>query len=474
MSNKNTDKIQEIINNISGVLLRKLQVTNKEVWIAFIPQISDRDSISNNIIRPLLCYDKTEELTLDLILNSVIYIDDVFEENDENNIVNHVLEGKAIIILTDSDKFIVANTISIEKRAIESPQIETNIRSPRDAFTENLDSNLSLIRHRIKDQSLKIDYITVGSRTKTDVVVIYLSDITNKEYVKVIKKRIKDIKIDGILESAYVQKFISNKDTTFLPQMGIYEKSDSTCANILEGKICIMVDGSNIAIITPKNFVEFFDASDDHYENMYISFFIKMLRFEAFIITLTLSAIYVGIVAYHADIIPAQYIIVLAASRTTVPVNAITETILMEMVVELLREASARLPKQIGPAIGIVGTIVIGQAAVVAGLVSPLMVIIVALGLMASFAIPDYTIMNSIRLMKFGMILITGLLGIFGFIMGITFIVIKLASISTLGVPYLAPIAPFYYENLKNYFLSNIVHTKKRPEYLKNKDDTRQ
>jgi len=474
MGNKNTDKIEEIKKNISGVLLRKLQVGKDEVWIVFIAQITDRDSLSNNIIKPLLNYERREELTLDLISNSVIYIDDVFEDINENNIVNYVLEGRSIIALPNSDKFIVANTVSIEKRAIEAPQVETNIRSPRDAFTENLDSNLSLIRHRIKDQSLKIDYITVGSRTKTDVVVIYLSDVANEKYVEVIKKRIKDIKIDGILESAYIQKFISNKDTTFLPQMGIYEKSDSTCANILEGKICIMVDGSNVALITPKNFVEFLDASDDHYENMYISFFVKMLRFEAIIITLTLSAIYVGIVAYHADIIPAQYIIVLAASRTTVPVNALTETLLMEMVVELLRESSARLPKQIGPAIGIVGTIVIGQAAVIAGLVSPLMVIIVALGLMASFAIPDYTIMNSIRLMKFGMILITGFLGIFGFVMGFTFIVIKLASISILGVPYLAPIAPFQYQSLKNYFLSNIVLTKKRPEYLKNKDDTRQ
>lgn len=474
MGNKNTDKIQEIINNISGVLLRKLQVGNKEIWIAFIPQITDRDSISNNIIKPLLNYNLSEELRIDLILNSVIYIDDVFEENYENNISNHILNGKTIITLNDSDNFIVANTINIEKRAIEAPQIETSIRSPRDAFTEDLNSNLSLIRHRIKDQSLKIEYITVGSRTKTDVVVIYILDVANEEYVEAIKKKIKDIKIDGVLESAYVQKFISNKDTTFLPQMGIYEKSDSTCANILEGKICIMVDGSNIALIAPKNFAEFFDASDDHYENMYISLFIKMIRFMAFLITLTLSAIYVGIVAYHADIIPAQYITVLAASRITVPVNALTETILMEMVVELLREASARLPKQIGPAIGIVGTIVIGEAAVFAGLVSPLMVIIVALTLMASFAIPDYTIMNSIRLMKFGMILITGFLGIFGFIMGISFIVIKLASISTLGVPYLAPIAPFNYESLKNYFLSNIVYTKKRPEYLKSKDDKRQ
>ncbi|MEA4827413.1 MAG: spore germination protein, partial [Clostridium sp.] len=342
------------------------------------------------------------------------------------------------------------------------------------AFTENLDSNLSLIRYRIQDKSLKIDYITVGKRTKTTVAVIYISDIANKKYVDQIKKKIDGIKIDGIMESGQIQKFISNKATTLFPQIGVVEKSDSTCAGILDGKVCIMVNGSNLALITPKNFIEFLDSSDDHYDNTYIALFVKILRIEALFITLTLSALYVAVVAFHADIIPSQYILAIASSRTTVPVNALVEALLMEMVVELLREASARLPKQIGPAIGIVGTIVIGQAAVVAGLVSPLMVIIVALTLMASFAIPDYTIMNPIRVLKFGIIIITGMFGLFGFIMGVTFIVVKLASITSYGVPYTAPIAPFYFEDLKDFFLSNIVLSKKRPKYLDDPDETRQ
>ncbi|MGY0374819.1 spore germination protein [Clostridium sp. JNZ J1-5] len=474
MKNKYINKIQQITNEISGLIVRKITINDKEVHIVFIPQITNRDSISNNIIRPLLQYNKKEPLNLDTIFSSVIYIDDVFEDKDELKIEKYVLEGKTVIAILDEDKYLVANTVSFEKRSVESPQVETTIRSPKDAFTENLDSNLSLIRYRIQDKSLKIDYIIVGKRTKTTVAVIYMADIANKKYVDQVKKKIEGIEVDGIMESGYIQKFISNKETTLFPQIGVVEKSDSTCASILDGKVCVMANGSNLALITPKNFIEFLDSSDDHYDSTYIALFVKVLRIEALIITLTLSALYVAIVAFHADIIPSQYILALAASRTTVPVNALVEAVLMEMVVELLREASARLPKQIGPAIGIVGTIVIGQAAVAAGLVSPLMVIIVALTLMSSFAIPDYTIMDPIRLLKFGVIIITGIFGLFGFIMGVTFIVVKLASITSYGIPYTAPIAPFNFEDLKDFFLSNIVLSKKRPEYLEDQDETRQ
>lgn len=474
MKNKNIDKIEEIKNEISGLIVRKIDVSNKEIYIVFIPQVTSRESISSNIIKPLLQYNKKESLNLDTILHSVIYIDDILEDNDESKIEKYILEGKTVIAILDENKYLVANTINIEKRTTESPQVETTIRSPRDAFTENLDSNLSLIRYRIQDKTLKIEYIIVGKRTKTTVALVYISDIVNKKYVDKIREKINNIKIDGIMEAGYIQKLISNKETTLFPQIGIVEKSDTTCANLLDGKVCIMVNGSNLALIAPKNFIEFLDSSDDHYDNTYVSLFVKCLRFEAIFITLTLSALYVAIVGFHADIIPSQYILAIAASRITVPVNGLVETLIMEMIVELLREASARLPKQIGPAIGIVGTIVIGQAAVSAGLVSPLMVIIVALTLMASFAIPDYTIMNPIRILKFGLILITGVFGLFGFIMGITLIVVKLASITSYGVPYTAPIAPFYFQDLKNFFLSNIVLSKKRPKYLDNQDETRQ
>jgi spore germination protein KA len=459
-------KVEELTRNITGLISRKLVIKEKEIYILYIPQITNRDGLSENIIKPLLGYDGSQTLTAELIINSVIYIDDVFSEEDENKIINYIVAGKSIILISGDSRYIVANTLKIEKRNIQSPEIESGIRSPKDAFNENLDSNLSLIRYRIKDPSLKIDYYIIGRRTKTPVAVIYLEGVANPNYVDEIKKILGEIDVDGVIESGYIQKAISNKSGLLFPQVGISERSDTACANILEGKVCIIIEGSNLSLIAPKNFIEFLDASDDHYDNVYAAVFFKFLRFSSLIIALTLSSIYVTVVAFHPDILPAQYILALAASRVGVPVNALIESIMMEAILELLREANLRLPKQIGSSISIVGTIVIGQAAVFAGLVSPLMVIIVALSSMASFAITDYTLMNPIRLLKFLMIILSGIFGIFGFVMGLTIIVIKVASIENFGVPYTAPVAPFSFKDLKDHIISNPLKDNDRPRFL--------
>lgn len=471
--NKYADVIGDIQENVSGVLVRNLNVKNKEIYILCIQQITDRASLSENIIKPVLQYSGEEEITEDLIMKSVVSMDDIFLDDDENRISDYILSGKSVIIVSDCKKYLVANTLSFEKRNVESPEIEASIRSPRDAFVENIDSNLSLIRYRIKDAALKIDNYIVGKRTKTSVAVIYMGDIVNPRYVMEIKNKIEQINVDGILESGYLQKYISDNSQSMFPQIGICERSDAACANILDGKVCILVNGSNLALIAPKTFIEFFDAGDDHYDHTYYGMFIKFLRFFSLLISLTLSSLYVAVVAFHPDFLPPQYILALAASRVGVPVNAVLEATSMEILLELLREANLRLPKKIGTSIGIVGTIVIGQALVSAGLVSSPMIIIVSLSSLASYAVPDYTIMNPIRLLKYLMIFLTALFGLFGFIMGLSIILIKLTSMTSFGIPYTAPVAPFSFKAVKNFVLSNVVLSEERPDYLNLKDEKR-
>lgn len=471
--NKYADVIGDIQENVSGVLVRNLNVKNKEIYILCIQQITDRASLSENIIKPVLQYSGEEEITEDLIMKSVISMDDIFLDDDKNRISDYILSGKSVIIVSDCKKYLVANTLSYEKRNVESPEIEASIRSPRDAFVENIDSNISLIRYRIKDAALKIDNYIVGKRTKTSVAVIYMGDIVNPGYVTEIENKIEQINVDGILESGYLQKYISDNSKSLFPQIGICERSDAACANILDGKVCILVNGSNLALIAPKTFIEFFDAGDDHYDNTYYGMFIKFLRFFSLLISLTMSSLYVAVVAFHPDFLPPQYILALAASRVGVPVNAVLEATSMEILLELLREANLRLPKKIGTSIGIVGTIVIGQALVSAGLVSSPMIIIVSLSSLASYAVPDYTIMNPIRLLKYLMIFLTALFGLFGFIMGLSIILIKLTSMTSFGIPYTAPVAPFSFKAVKNFVLSNVVLSEERPDYLNLKDEKR-
>lgn len=469
--------ILEIIKNITSssrdITVRKLSVSGINIYVLFIMYITDRDRISENIIKPILCYNGDDSLSADKIADSIICADNVFIENKRENIINSILYGNTVILIPGDDNYIEINTLKIEKRGVDSPELEAALRAPKDAFTENLDTNLSLVRYRIKDSSLNIEHFSLGERTKTEVVLVYLNDVANSQCVNRIKKRLGSIHVDGVLESGLVQKLIIG-DTALFPEMGTVERSDSACAHILDGRVCIMVNGSNLALIAPMTFMEFLDSGDDHYDNSYISIFIKYLRILAMIITLTLSSVYVAIVAFHPEVLPSQYILALASSRVAVPVNAFLEAMIMEIVGELLREGSVRLPKQIGPAISIVGTIVIGQAAVTAGLVSPLMVIIIALSAMTSFAAPDYSIMNAIRLLKFMLLFLTGAFGLFGFMMGINIIAIRVASTTSFGIPYTAPAAPFNMRDIMKFFFSNVMFEKERASYLKTKDKKRQ
>ena len=472
--NKLTNKIEEIEKLNFGVHIRKLTVDKTDIYLLFILHVINRDRFSRDIIEPILRWESDGALTIDKLADSIIYMDDISIDEDENNIIDYVLNGSSVIIIPSEEKYLIANTKKIEKRQSDSPEIENTLRGPKDGFTENFYGNLSLIRYRVKDVNLRIERMQIGKRSRTNVAIIYINDVANPKFVKEVRKRLENISVDGIIESGYIQKFLLNNAYDLFPQSGIISRSDKASAAILEGKVCILVEGSNLVLCIPKTFVEFFDSADDHYDNIYLGMFSKLLRILCFMIALTLSSLYVAIVAFHSDILPEQYILALASFRASVPFNALLEALLMEGMVEILREPSIRLPKQIGPAIGIVGTIVIGQAAVAAGLVSPLMVIIASLSTMCSFVAPDYTIMNPIRILKFLLIFITGILGLFGFVMGMTLITINIISHNSLGVAYMTPIAPLNLRDFLNYFLSDRNVTKERPEFLNTLDKKRQ
>ncbi len=468
------NKLDELKKNDIGISIRKLCISKTEVYTLYLKDITDRECVSISIIKPILQNRIDGNLTIDLIFDSIICVDEINLDYDENKIVDYILKGNTVIIIPNNEKYIIANTKKIEKRNISSPELESPLKAPKDSFNENFDSNLSLIRYRIKDESLKIDTLFIGERTKTAVAVVYINDIANPKYVNEVKNKLKEIHIDGILESGSIQRFLQTKPYDLFPQIGISERSDKACACILEGKICIIVEGSNFVLIIPRGFLEFLDSGDDHYDNIYLGMFSKVIRLTSLFLFLTLSSLYVITISFHIDILPAEYILILAQSRTSVPFNSVTEALLMEFVSEILRESSIRLPKQIGPAIGIVGTIVIGQAAVSAGLVSPLLVIIVSLTTMCSFISPDYTIIAPLRILKLMLIILSAILGIFGFIMGLTIILITMLSSESYGVPYFSPISPFNFSDLKNYILSDAPLTKKRSKYSDSNDKTRQ
>ena len=445
------------------------------IKLFYIKQLTDRTALTENIMKPLVlhCSMAHAPINAQLTVDSIIYADDCIIESDPGRIEYFILSGMVVILFSTDKQYAVINIKKIAQRAVPTPQLTYTLRGPQDCFTEDLNTNLSLVRYRVKDKNLRINNFEVGVRSKSRVAVIYVQDIANDTVVSEVQKRINNIDVDGIVESGELQKFLLNKKMHLFPQMGIVERSDMAAHSLFEGKVLVLIEGSGLALLAPKIFSEFFYSCDDKYDNKYFGLFMRIIRYLAITIAFTASSLFVAVTSFHTDILPTTYAISLSEMRVNVPFNALIGALILELIAELIREALLRVPKQIGPAIGIVGAIVIGQAAIAAGIFSPLLLIIISTSLLASFAIPDYTLVNPFRVLKFILIIFTGLLGFFGFTVFVTFVMFELVSINSFGVPYMAPFAPFNYYDFKRALINDTTNTPKRPEYLRNKDTTR-
>ena len=465
--------ITDVNQKYSGISHREIKNGCWEITVLFIKQLTDIVMLSNYIIRPIIENEAAfGSFNADGIASRIISSQVRISKVDENTIVESILNGMTVILLSWDDNYLSTNIKEVEKKSIDSPELAYTIRGPKDCFIENLDVNLSLIRYRIKDPELKVNILKVGKRTQTQVAVVYINDIANEKIVNDILQRINAINIDGIIESGELQSMIQNPNS-FFPQMGLVERSDMACGGLLEGKIVIITEGSGIALIAPKTFAGFLWSSDDSYDNRYLGILMKILRIFSLLISFTLGSLYIALTSFHTDILPADYILTLAKLRANVPFNAFTSIFLLEIVVEILREALLRVPKQIGSGIGIVGAIIIGQAAISSNVFDPLSLIAVSLSFLASFTLPDYTLMNPFRLLKFILMISTASLGLFGFTICFLVICSSILSTESFGVSYASPFAPLNRnESFKSIFYSK-NSSSNRPAFLKTKDKDR-
>ncbi|MDP4177616.1 MAG: spore germination protein [Bacillota bacterium] len=454
---------------------RSIPFQHGMIKLFYIIQLTDRAALMESVLKPLMLYSSSAQKPINahMTIDEIIFADNCMIESDINKIEDFIISGMVIILFSTDTEYIVVNFKKVEHRPIPTPQLSYTMRGPQDCFTENIDINLSLIRYRLKDQNTQIKRYEVGARSKSCVAIIYIEDIANNTVVTEIQKRIESINVDGIGESGELQAFLSNNKMQLFPTVGLIERSDMAFHSLLKGKVLVLIDGSGIALAAPKTFSEFFYSSDDSYDNKFFGLFARMLRYVAIIISFTASSVFIAITSFNTDVLPSKYAISLAQMCVNVPFNAVVGVLIIEFIVELLRESLLRVPNRIGSAIGIVGTIVIGQAAIAAGIFSPLLLIIVSTALLASFAIPDYSLVNPFRILKFILILFTGTLGFFGFSLFLTFVLAELVSLNSFGVPYLAPWAPFNLYDFIRSLMDNLTINPKRPEYLRTKDKTR-
>lgn len=467
--------IDNIRERLSGISARVVPCTGGDaVTVLFIRQLTDRGLLSECILKPLIARaaagntPPAEELQ-----ERVLYVDHCAVEDNPEAIDAYLLDGYTVLLGPWGGRYLVSDIKKIESKSIDGPELQYTLRGARDCFIESLNTNLSLIRYRIKDPRLKIAMLETGRRTRTSVAVVYIEDIANPGIVEDILQRIAGIRVDGIVESGGLQKQILNNKWNLFPQTGIVERSDMACNALLEGKAIILVEGSGLGLIAPKVFHEFLVSCDDIYDNKYLALLTKGLRFIALFLSITLGALYIAIISYHHDTLPAEYILTLAALRANVPFNAFTGIVQLEVVVEIIRESLLRIPKKMGGAIGILGAIIIGQAAIASGMYSPLLLIIVSTELLASFMIPDYTLMNPFRILKVLMILLSAVFGLIGFTLGLCLIVTIIVSSNSFGVAYAAPSAPFNSADFWGKLFPDKSISPKRPNFLKTTDQTR-
>lgn len=415
-----------------------------ETDIVYFPHSVDSTFFIKEILEPL---ERTRLEEVGQLLRQSQFI----QVSDPKPVVVGILEGNVAVF--HREMVYLLDVYGPETRSVQQSETETIIAGPHDAFVESAITNLSLIRRRLKSPHLKIRKYAVGEISKTAVYLLYIKDIANPKFVEDMEQRILNIETDALNDGGMLTQFIEDMPNSVFPQFLITERPDVVASKLSAGRIVAIVDNSPTAISAPAAFFEFFSSPDDYYQRWALGTALRVLRFLALLITITFTAMYVSVTTFHYEMIPEALLRTLAESRNRVPFPPVYEALLMEIMIELLREAGARLPTKIGQTIGIVGGIVIGQAAVQAGLTSNVLIIAVASSAIASFVIPSYMMSASIRLIRFGIIILSGIWGNMGLVMGIALIVIHLSSLTSLGTSYIIPIAPMKSGDWKDVFI---------------------
>ncbi|MBH0171471.1 spore germination protein [Fictibacillus sp. 18YEL24] len=465
-------KLKEQFGNPSDLNIRNFKVQDIEILVVSLKGITDENSISQFIIKPLsetstfssLESVSKKSLAVSDIENTLVNLNEVKRISSWGELCAEVLNGNTAIIIESFHKVLIAGTKKEESRAITESSTETVIRGPKDSFNENLITNLSLIRNRIKNSQLRINTLVIGDVTKTDVSIVYIEGIAEERIVQELTKRLQAFKIDGILESGYIESFIQDHPYSPFPTVMNTERPDVVCGNLLEGRVSVFVSGTPFALIIPVTLMQFFQSPEDYYQRFDIGSFLRILRIAAFFVSLLAPAVYISLTVHHQGMIPTFLAFSIAGQRENVPFPTIVEVLIMEIAFEFLREAGIRMPRGIGSAASIVGALILGQAAVQAGIVSAATIIVVSTTAISSLTLPTYNIAITSRLLRFIFIFLAGVYGLYGIIVGLLIMGLHLSKLHSFGVPYLTPLAPLIVREQEDTFLRMpFQFMKKRP-----------
>lgn len=453
----NIEYIKTTVGNSSDIVTREIVLGSEhqiKAVICYTDGLVDTKSIQEFIMETLMADStsidsmiSTEHDLLPLLKSRILAVGEIKDVTDFSSLFTSLLSGDTILLLDGYSQGLTIAMRSWKDRGVTESTTETVIRGPKEGFSESIRTNTALIRRKIKDPNLWLETKQIGKLTKTDVAIMYIKGIVNDDIVKEVHSRLDRIDIDGILESGYIEEFIEDETYTPFPTVYHSERPDVIAADLLEGKVAILVDGTPIVLVVPTMLISFIQAAEDYYQRADISTLIRLLRFLSIFISLLGPSLYIAITTFHQEMLPTQLLISLAAQREGVPFPAFIEALMMEVSFEILREASIRMPKAIAQSISIVGTLVIGSAAVDAGIVSAAMVIVIAITAVSSFVLPSFDLSMTIRMLRFLMMFLAAAFGLFGIIVGVIGLILHLCSLRSFGIPYMSPFGPFILED---------------------------
>lgn len=446
----NLKYINSLLGNSGDLKIHRFVIgDNRECPAAllFIDGLVEQATITDSILFPIMSLDysvlssrQDGQDRINQLRQKIVCSGDMQSFEKLSEVTAAILSGDTAILLEDCTTALGVSTKGWDKRGVSEPETEAVVRGPREGFTENFRTNTALLRRRIKTPKLRMDHFTLGEKTVTNVCIAYIDGVADPNVIKVIHERLKQLDIDSVLDSGYLEEYMEDNPFSVFATTGYTEKPDVAAAKLLEGRVAIIVDGSPFVLTAPMLFIEAFQSAEDYYIRPLFASIMRMLRYLAFLITIFFPGLYIALTTYHQELIPTTLLITIASAREGTPFPAIIEALIMVFSFEILREAGLRLPRPVGQAVSIVGALIMGDAAVSAGLVGAPMVITIALTSVAGFIIPEQN--DSVSILRLIIMVLAAALGIYGITLGFLGILIHLSSLSSFGVPYFNCFSP--------------------------------
>ncbi|SHE37146.1 spore germination protein KA [Desulforamulus putei DSM 12395] len=441
----------------------------------FMEGLSDKAAINQYVLQPMMLFSNFHEevdgYLLDYIEKRVLITNQINQHDKFEKIVGGVNYGSTAIFIEGCDRALVVETKGWEHRGVDTPTNEPVIRGSQEGFGETLRTNTALVRKHVRSSQLTTEMFKIGDVGQNDVAIMYLRDVANEKLVEEVKRRIKSIKTAAVIDSGILEQFIEDHPWNIAPQVMATERPDRVAYMILRGKVAIFLDGNPYVLVVPTTMFDQLHSQEDYYLRPLYGTMLRLIRAFAFYMAFLTPGVYLAIVLFHKEMIPTELLLAISGNRERVPFPSFVEVVIMEVSFELIREAGLRVPGILGSTIGIVGALILGQAAVQANLVSPILVIIVAVTALAGFAIPSYSLQFSLRIVRFVYILLGTLLGFVGIVFGLFVQMHMMASLKSFGVPYLSPMAPATKTTGDVVFRVPVFSWEKRPDYLNTREE---